>query len=72
MSLKLGGQLIVEIEAATWLYYSAIAAALAFHGVHITSLTAAQLRDGFRWAAAQPWADPDLAIHLRDAEGIVS
>ena len=47
-------------EAATALYYAAIASALVRHGEKITELSAAQLLTGFARLRAEPWLPDTL------------
>lgn len=52
---------------ATALYYSAIAAALAGHGVFISNLPRKELRRGVLWAAAQEWVPAEVRSLLAGA-----
>ena len=54
-------------EAATVLYYAAIAVALAHGGTQITRLSDAKLREGFAWVLARPWADEASKQFVREA-----
>ena len=56
---------------ATVLYFAAIAAALVHHREKITSLSVAELRDGFAWSQDQPGADK-LSALLHAALGCVA
>ncbi len=55
-------------EVATLLYYLAIAVALCRCGCCLTRLDDAALREGFRWARAQPWVDDATRELLGRAE----
>ena len=44
-------------EVGTMLYFASIAAALVRYGRRISSLSDAELRDGFAWGSACPWVD---------------
>jgi hypothetical protein len=58
----------VPAEVATLLYYLAIGVALCRCGQRLTRLDDAALREGFRWATAQPWADEATRDLLGRAE----
>jgi hypothetical protein len=50
-----------EHDAATAIYYAAIASALVFHNKTITKLSYKNLRDSFWTLSKQAWLTPDLA-----------
>ena len=51
----------VVSEAATAVYYAAIATALVFNAQRITSFSYQSLQDSFAALSESEWADPDLA-----------
>lgn len=56
MSRRLGRRQLPP-EVASMLYYLSIGIALFRCGHRLTLLSDPELREGFRWASAQPWAD---------------
>jgi hypothetical protein len=59
-------------EVASMLYYLAIGTALSRCDHRLTRLSDPALREGFRWASAQPWADEatrDLLCHAEACIG---
>jgi hypothetical protein len=59
-------------EVATALYYAVIALALSRQGVHITQLSAEDLRHGFEWATELTWLDEPTRQLLSHALGTLS
>jgi hypothetical protein len=60
-------------EAATALYYAAIALALLRHGAQITQLKPDELRQGFEWARDLNWLDePTRQIFCQAMEALSS
>lgn len=58
-------------EVASMLYYLSIGIALFRWGHRLTSLSDLALREGFRWASAQPWADEATRNLLCRAEACI-
>jgi RNA polymerase sigma-70 factor (ECF subfamily) len=56
-------------EAATALYYAAIAAARVRHGAAISGQDPAAVRAGLRWVAAQPWVNAEVRALAAAAAG---
>ena len=58
----------VPAEVGTMLYYAAIAAALVRLQTRITTMTDAELHNGFEWGLQQSWIDPVVHRLLTEAE----
>jgi hypothetical protein len=58
-------------EVASMLYYLSIGIALYRWNHRLTSLSDPALREGFRWASAQPWADAETRDLLCRADACI-
>lgn len=70
-SCRQPGQRQLPPEVASMLYYLSIGIALCRCGHRLSSLSDPALREGFRWASAQPWADETTRNLLCLAEACI-
>ena len=61
---------IVEKEAATVLYFAAIASGLVFHNTRITKSSYAKLERSFETLSAKTWVSKEIAALLDDGRKV--